>query len=360
MFSSSVHTEHRRHLLRAATAWPAALLLASCGGGGNGGGPGPFQPSGPATVRVADRRVRVAPDVSLHVRDWQSDRLDGTTFVLLPGFGATASHFNSLGPALAKRGRAIAISCRGFGQSDKPLPDASHSYDTETLVNDVHEVLQALDVGRIVLGGHSMAGNQVTLFAGRYPERVRGLIYLDTNFDYSTLPKDQPEDPLLDDPEMTEADMASVAAAIAYFKRINLNWSAPMEADLLDKLDVHPDGSVRINTPAAVMLAMSQAAYAFSPDYRPLRAPALVLNVLPGSWRDMFPWLAATADPQREKAANDAATLFIQERPRDADRLFAALPAGSQRAAFQPATHADFFIQREGEVLRLVDGMNWL
>lgn len=154
--------------------------------------------------------------------------------------------------------------------------------------------------------------------------------------------------------------MASVAAAIACFKRVNLNWSAPMEADLLDKLDVQPDGSVQINTPPAVLQAMSVAAYAFSPDYRPLRAPALVLNVLPGGWRDMFPWLAATTDAQTEKAANDAATLFIRERPHDADRLFAALPTGSQRATFRPATHADFFIEREGEVLRLVDGMNGL
>jgi hypothetical protein len=50
-----------------------------------------------------------------------------------------------------------------------------------------------------------------------------------------------------------------------------------------------------------------------------------VLNVLPGGWSDMFPWLAATTEAQTEKAANDAAMLFIRERPHDADRLFAAL-----------------------------------
>ncbi len=139
-------------------------------------------------------------------------------------------------------------------------------------------------------------------------------------------PNDEPEDPLLAEPDITEADMASTAAAIAYFKRINRNWSAPMEADLLDKLDVQPDGSVRINTPPAVLKAMSDAAHAFSPDYKPLRAPALVLTTLPGEWRDMFPWLAANADARTEKAASDA----------------------------------DFFIEREGDVMRLVDGMSWL
>lgn len=362
MFSSPTFpSAQRRHLLRAAAALPAGLLLASCGGGGDGGGGGnPWLPLPPATVKTTDRRIQVAPGVSLQVRDWQSDRLGGTTFVLLPGLGATASHFNSLGPALAKRGRAVAISCRGFGRSDKPLPDATHSYDTDTLVNDVHEVLQALNIGRIVLGGHSIAGNQVTRFAGRYPDRVRGLIYLDTTFDYTTAPPDEPDNPLLAEPDPTDADLASVAAAIAFFKRTSRNWSAPLEADLLDKLDVQPDGSVQPGTPPVLLKAMSDAGHAFSPDYKPLRAPALVVTALPGDWRDMFPWLGPNPDAETKKAASDVVELFLRVRPTDADRLFAALPAGSQRATFRPATHADFFIEREGEVLRLVDGMNWL
>lgn len=362
MFSSHPFpSAQRRHLLRTAAALPAGLLLASCGGGGDGGGsPWPPLPLAPATVKATDRRIQVAPGVSLQVRDWQADRLGGTTFVLLPGLGATASHFNSLGPALAKRGRAIAISCRGFGRSDKPLPDGNRGYDTDTLVNDVHEVLQTLDIGRIVLGGHSIAGNQVTRFAGCYPDRVRGLIYLDTTFDYTTAPPDEPDNPLLAEPDPADADLASVAAAIAFFKRTNRNWSAPLEADLLDKLDVQPDGSVQPGTPPVVLKAMSDAGHAFSPDYKPLRAPALVLTALPGDWRDMFPWLGSNPDAQTEKAASDEVALFLRVRPGDADRLFAALPAGSRRATFRPATHADFFIERESEVLRLVDGMNWL
>ncbi|QNK68076.1 alpha/beta fold hydrolase [Variovorax sp. PAMC26660] len=362
MFSPRVHTEHRRHLLRAATALPTALLLASCGGGGNGGGPGPFQPPGLTTARVTDRRVRVAPDVSLHVRDWQSDRLGGTTFVLLPGFGATAALFNSLAPALAQRGRAIAISCRGFGQSDKPLPDATHLYDTETLVNDVHEVLQALDVGRIVLGGHSIAGNQVTRFAGRHPERVRGLVYLDTNFDYTTAAPDGGEEgnPALQEPSPTAADNACVAAAIAFNKRINQNWSPPMEADLLDKLDVKADGSVQINTPNEVGMTMYKTARLFSPDYRAVHTPALVLVTLPGDRQHMFPWLPAQVDAKTEKDASDMIELFQNARTNDAARLLAALPAGSRQKIFQPANHVDFFIEHQAEVLGLIDGMAWL
>jgi len=367
LFSPRFHSEQRRHLLRAATAFPAGLLLVSCGGGGSGdGGFGPFPPapSTPTGAKVTDRRIRVAPDVSLHVRDWQSDRLGGTTFVLLPGFGATAAHFNGLAPALAQRGRAIAISCRGFGRSDKPLPDATHPYDTDTLVHDVHEVLEALGIGRIVLAGHSIAGNQVTRFAGRYPERVRGLVYLDTNFDYTTATPDgskegESDNPALTEPSPTDADNASVAAAIAFNKRINQSWSAPMEADLLDKLQVNADGSVQNNTPAEVMAAMYKAARRFSPDYRPLRTPALALTTLPGDRQHMFPWLPARIDAATEKDASDMLQLFQAARTKDAAQLLAALPPGSLQKTFQPANHTDFFIAHEAEVLGLIDAMAW-
>lgn len=352
----SLASGQRRQLLRAATALPAALLLTACGGA-DSDQPDELEP--PSSIAVTDHRVSVAPGVALHVRDWQSGRLAGPTFVLLPGFGASAAHFNSLARALAQRGRAIAISCRGFGRSDKPLPDDAHRYDTETLVDDVHAVLQALSVDRIVLGGHSMAGNQVTLFAGRYPQRVRGLIYLDTNFDYTTVAPDEAEDPALAEPEPTPADTRSVAAMIAFNQRLNRNWSAPMEADLVDKLEIKADGSVGFNTPDAVAIAMYAAGRRFSPDYKALRVPALVLTALPGDWRDLCPWMASDGDAQARAAANASVRLFNAARAPDADRLFAALPAGSQRALFQPATHADFFIEREAEVLRLVVGMGW-
>ena len=208
--------------------------------------------------------------------------------------------------------------------------------------------------------GHSMAGNQVTLFAGRYPESVQGLIYLDTNFDYTTVSSDDAEDPALAEPVPTEVDTSSVAAMIAFNKRLNRNWSASLEADLTDKLELKTDGSVGFNTPDAVAAAMYMAGRQFSPDYKKVRVPALVLTALPGDWRDLCPWLASDGNAQTKEAANALVQMFNTVRVPDAERLFRALPSGSQRALFQPATHADFFIEREAEVLHLVDGMGWL
>ena len=41
---------------------------------------------------------------------------------------------------------------------------------------------------RVVLAGHSIAGNELTRFAGRHPQRVRGLVYIDATFDHTRNP----------------------------------------------------------------------------------------------------------------------------------------------------------------------------
>lgn len=360
MFARESSFEKRRQLFLLA----AALPLAACGGGGSGGGP--VFPSSPAepTVEPVDRFVEAAPGVRLHVRDWPSGRANGLGFVLLPGFGANAQHFNQLAAALAPRGRVLAITRRGFGRSDKPAPSAQQRYDTETLVSDVDAVLRALQMpDGFVLGGHSIAGNEVTRFAGRFPQRVRGLIYLDTSFDYTRPPElgeSEPKNPLLDDPpQPSSADEASLAAAIAFKKRISRNWSAPLEADLVDGLEVQPDGRVVQATPLAVADTMYKAAHAFSPDYRALRAPALVLAAFPGDRRDMFPWLPEAIDPQLEQDVQTYLRLFERARQIDAGRLIAAVPAGSRRVDFRDSTHVDFFIERQAEVLQAIDAMGW-
>ncbi|QSI32683.1 alpha/beta fold hydrolase [Variovorax sp. RKNM96] len=161
------------------------LAVAACGGGGSSGGGGVG--TGPAAASVTERRVKVAtgPDVSLQVRDWQKPGATGPAIVLLAGLGANARCFDSLAPALASDfSRVIAISRRGYGLSDKPLPvksDTQH-YEVDTLVADLKAAFDELGLSRAVLAGHSIAGNELTHFAGLFPERVQGLVYLDTTF----------------------------------------------------------------------------------------------------------------------------------------------------------------------------------
>jgi len=47
------------------------------------------------------------------------------------------------------------------------------SYDTNTRVEDVRQFLGEIGISRASPSGHSMAGDELTLFASRYPQRTR-------------------------------------------------------------------------------------------------------------------------------------------------------------------------------------------
>jgi pimeloyl-ACP methyl ester carboxylesterase len=76
--------------------------------------------------------------------------------------------------------RTVAFDHRGHGES--VLGEAGHS--VENLGNDVYSVLEALDLERVVLVGHSMGGIAVQAYVAQHPEaarrRLAGLVLLST------------------------------------------------------------------------------------------------------------------------------------------------------------------------------------
>jgi len=343
---ATMHFRTRRHLLFSAGALAA---LAACGGS-----------SVSPTAPVTERQITVAPGVSLQVRDWSSAQggAGDDVIVLLAGLGANAHAFDSLAPALAQRHRVLAITRRGYGASGKPLAVDDASYAPATLVADLLAVLDALHIGRVILAGHSIAGNELTLFAGSHPQRVRGLAYLDTTFDYlASGGFEEPEPSFLDEPQPGPADLASMTASIAYAKRLTKQWWPALEANWRDTLEVLPRGAVRPNTPPAVARAMDKAAHNFSPDYRRVRAPALAVTVDPGTLRNLFPWLLQ-ANPATQAAAQAVLDSFRPLRLADGERLAAALP-GSSHLVIRDGFHSDFFIEYESAVVGAIEAMRW-
>lgn len=345
-------------------ALPPVLALAACGGGG--GAPGGID-VGPAVASVTERRVKVStePDVSLQVRDWQKPGVNGPALVLLAGLGGNARYFEGLAPALASDfSRVIAISRRGYGLSGKPLPvkSATQYYEVDDLVADLRAVLDDLGLARVVLAGHSIAGNELTRFAGRFPDRVQGLIYMDTSFDYTsngdTGGEDLPKNQALAEPVATPEDNQSMQAAIAFQRRKFKNWWPPLEANLRDALDVQADGSVRPNTPESVEAAMDTAAHKLSPDYTQVRAPSLVITALFADNRDLMPWLEMPLDAKTSKDAADFLRIYRRARIADASRLVAALKT-PHHVTLDNCSHGDFLMEREADVLRAIRFMTW-
>jgi len=96
--------------------------------------------------------------------------------LLLHGFGNEAHIWDDFAPVVAPHYRTLALDHRGHGQSDW---DPDGRYEIDALVDDVESVTAALGIERMVLVGHSLGGRVSTLFAGRHPARIAGLVIVD-------------------------------------------------------------------------------------------------------------------------------------------------------------------------------------
>lgn len=103
----------------------------------------------------------------------------GENIVLLPGFGTSSPvlDFAPLVRDLATDHRVIVVEPFGYGLSD----GTDQERTTENIVREVHGALEALDVDRYVLMGHSIAGIYGIEYATRYPEEVTRFVGIDTS-----------------------------------------------------------------------------------------------------------------------------------------------------------------------------------
>ena len=99
---------------------------------------------------------------------------EGPPLVLLHGLGGTKESFLPTVAALADRHRVIAADLPGFGDSDKPVG----RYDAPFMANRVLRLLDALELDRPHLLGHSLGGRVALEVAFRCPDRVDGLILM--------------------------------------------------------------------------------------------------------------------------------------------------------------------------------------
>ena len=101
----------------------------------------------------------------------QGDRT-GPVLVLLPGPTDSWRSYEPVLERLPTSIRAIAVSQRGHGDSDKP----TSGYRVEDLAADVVPLLDALGIERAVLAGHSGSCLVARRVAIDSPERVAGLV----------------------------------------------------------------------------------------------------------------------------------------------------------------------------------------
>jgi pimeloyl-ACP methyl ester carboxylesterase len=96
----------------------------------------------------------------------------GPVLVLLPGPTDSWCSYQQILDRIPLTIRTIAVSQRGHGDSDKPAT----GYRVEDFTADVVPLLDALEIERAVLAGHSGSCFTVRRVAIDHPERVAGLV----------------------------------------------------------------------------------------------------------------------------------------------------------------------------------------
>jgi non-heme chloroperoxidase len=220
----------------------------------------------PSPHRVT--KVSVDREVTLEVLDWGGT---GRPLVLLAGLGNTAHVFDDFAPRLTSLGHVYGITRRGYGKSSVP----QQGYDADRLADDVLAVLDALTLERPVLVGHSIAGEELSSLAARYPLRASGLVYLDAVGD-RTAPL--PPMPPVQSARPSPGDRRSIDAFQAWQKTA-MGMVFP-ESELRQVRAIGADGSVGGPlvpelVPRAIFAGVKR------PDYARMRIPALSLQSLP-------------------------------------------------------------------------------
>jgi pimeloyl-ACP methyl ester carboxylesterase len=171
--------------------------------------------------------------IRLHYVDWGGK---GEVVLFLGPLSGGARVFDVLAPHFTDRFHVLGLTRRGTPPSATP----PSGYDTSTLAEDIRAFLDALNIARATLVGYSIAGDEMTRFAGTHPQRAARLVYLDATWDRAS-------------------NRALVRKACA-------EYGGP--------------GECEPPPPSSVPEMIQKEAEASDPDYTKVTAPALSFNVM--------------------------------------------------------------------------------
>ena len=120
-------------------------------------------------------RVLDLPGGDLHVTD-RGPR-DAPTILLVHCYTCSMDYWQRLQPLLVRDHRVIAVDLLGHGSSEMP----DDGYSMEHQADTIAEALDALDAKPVLAVGQSLGGPVSTALAQRHPDKVRGLVIMDSS-----------------------------------------------------------------------------------------------------------------------------------------------------------------------------------
>ena len=133
-------------------------------------------PANLAAQPVAPGRIVAVNGVELHYQEKGS----GEPLLLLHGFGACASDWNSIADVLAQDYRVIIPDLRGHGWSTNP----SNRFTMRQSSEDIAALLDHLGLERVKAMGISAGGMNLMHLGTRQPERIEALVLIGATTHY--------------------------------------------------------------------------------------------------------------------------------------------------------------------------------
>jgi pimeloyl-ACP methyl ester carboxylesterase len=157
--------------------WPVALcalISFACGGS-------PATDSASEEVAHTDQEChhsavlkRIELDTGVELQYLEQGRPEGRPVIFLHGYTDSHRSFDVTLQRFPRRYRALALDMRGHGDSSKP----ACCYTQDDFAGDVVAFMDALDIERASLVGHSMGSFIAHKVAAEHPDRVEALIII--------------------------------------------------------------------------------------------------------------------------------------------------------------------------------------
>lgn len=277
--------------------------------------------------------------IRLQYLDWGGK---GITIVFLPGLGGSAHIFDDIAPKFTDHFRVLGLTRRGQGRSDKP----ETGYDTDTRVEDIRQFLAAMHVRRVILVGHSLAGDEMTRFAELHPGYLEKLVYLDAAYDRAGAAKLLAQAPPL--PQPSKDDFVSFESIHKWSVKNIKPWTDAWEAELRETSKFSSDGKyLGEEMPDRVNQALRKNTEEFHPNYTKVKAPALSFYALP----DVELWVQKYTDAaSRQKMRDFLERLELPHQRANIEQFRREMSNG--RVVVLPNTDHYCFIQRQEDVVR--------
>jgi len=288
--------------------------------------------------------IEVDKDVRLEVLDWGGE---GRPLVFLAGLGNDAHVFDRFAPQFTAHYHVYGITRRGFGNSSKPVPDGKN-YDADRLGDDVLAVMDALKLDKPILVGHSLAGEELSSVASRYPERVAGVIYLDAAYGFAYYDRDHGDliFDFFDLKRKLDDFMDGKAGDPAVFKQGLMRATAQFDRDLQEEAKADPSLSV-MHAPNGPLPPIVAAINLGARKYESIPVPALAIFACPHN----FDFDRALRNDPEAKA------LVVKSDEERTARQADAFATGVPSAQVVRIANADHYVFRSNEA-QVAQAMN--